>query len=118
MFSIIVLEILRGLGFFCLLDGEFFEEFVLGFFVLLVRGFFNMGDFLLNLKQAIHWLQIKNCPLLCCLCPRGVVLQSSSEHTCAVFLQGFQAVHCSPVVSNSPNFLSSDPKSITQSSAC
>lgn len=31
---------IKRLGFFCLLDGEFFEEFVLGFVVLLVWDFF------------------------------------------------------------------------------
>lgn len=123
MFNIIVLETLIDLGFFVwfFLGGGFFEEFDL-FCVLLLfclfGPFFTMEGFLLYLKQACHCLQIKNCPLLRWFCPRGVVVWSSSEHTCALFLQGFQAVHCSPVVSNSQNFLSSDPKSKTQRSAC
>lgn len=118
MFSIIVFEILRGLVFFVCWMESFLRSLFWVLLFCLFGIFFNMEDFLLYLKQACHWLQIKNCPLLCWLCPRGVVVQSSSEHTCAVFLQGFQAVHCSPVVSNSQNFLSSDPKSMTQSSVC
>lgn len=66
MFSIIVLETLIGLGFFCLLGGGLFSEFDLFWDLLLfcLVGYFYMEDFLLYLKQACHWLQIKNC--LCC----------------------------------------------------
>lgn len=92
--------------------------FVLGFIVVLFGWVFLPGGLFAVSEAGLSLASDQELPLLCWLCPRGVVVWSSSEHTCAMFLQGLQAVHCSPVVSNSPNFLSSDPKSVTQSSAC
>lgn len=106
-FSIIVLETLIGLWFFCLLGGGLFGEFDLFWDLLLFclfGWFFLHGGLFAVSKAGLSLASDQELPLLCWLCPRGVVVRSSSEHTWAMFLQGLQAVHCSPVVSNSPNF--------------
>lgn len=79
--------------------------FVLGFVaVLFVWLVFLHGGLFAVFKAGLLLASDQELPLLCWLCPRGVVVRSSSEHTWAMFLQGLQAGHCSPVVSNSPNF--------------